>query len=189
MNIKSVLATLAMVTSVIGSAQAATVGGSAASLYSNTGPGLTFTQTVNFLPPVGSVTGGSLSITFNGDFYTGMGEDFQIVVDGVDFGVVGNGNPLDDRFTNASDNFDHDTTATITASIMDSELASMLSDGSVSLFFADIAATGDWIDWVNTFDWQINYTESTQSVPEPATLLLFGAALAGIGAGRKRNRA
>lgn len=166
-------------------ADAATLlSGSSASQYSNDGAGLSFGDTVAYAGAQTGWTQGVFTLTYSGDFETSGGEYFDLSVDGIALGRLSDGDASNDRFDNGSDTTFHDQAVTISAALTDQELTSILADGQVSILFQDITPPGDWIDWVDTFDWSISAAPAP--VPLPATAVLLGAAFGGLGMLRRR---
>ncbi len=186
--LKTMIAATATTVLLAGAAQAATlVSASSASQYSNTGPGLTFTDTVAFGGAATGWTNGLFTLTYSGDFHTPSGEYFTLAVDGLSLGTLSDGNSANDRFDNGTDNTLHDSSHTISAALTDGELASILLDGNVSILFTDLTPPGDWIDWVNTFDWSITADAAPAPVPLPAGMPLMIGGMALL-AGLKRRK-
>ena len=113
-------------------------------------PGWAVTDTAIYSGPDGPFTNGVFTLTYSGDFDTSRLEAWNINLDGVDLGVLSDGNIDNDRFDNASfGDFTLDrTTYSASAPITDVELTSILGDGTVDVKFTDITPPGDWIDFV-----------------------------------------
>ncbi|WP_210735859.1 PEP-CTERM sorting domain-containing protein [Massilia sp. Mn16-1_5] len=134
------------------------------------------------------IGGGTLTFHARGDYtasFSGKADPTEVAygsAEGIDFGVLG----FDDATTRTAYGFD-DNEWSIAFSLSHEDLVALLADGilnvsmrlddDVNLFFPDSAYAGVSFD----------YTPAAE-VPEPASLALFGLALAGIGAARRRKQ-
>ena len=134
--------------------------------------------------------GGTLMFTARGDYSAGSSsasnpkEALNGSAEGIDFGLMG----YDDADTRTQYAFFDDTSWSRSFLLSNAQLTTLLADGVLKV---DSFLTSG----VNVYDpatafagVSFDYTPGAAAVAEPAILSLFGLALAGFGAARRRRR-
>lgn len=173
-------------------ANAAIITGAAASNFSNTGPGWTFSDTGVDLTGGSIFTNGFFTLTWSGDTSPGA-EAFDVTIETVFLGILNSSTNADDRFVKLApwddDVENSDIQGTGTVALTDVELNSILADGIIEVtFHDDLTGPGDWIDWWNQMDWELTYAVIPES--GSAVLLAVGlisGGLAGIIFGKRKK--
>lgn len=147
------------------------------------GPNIAFD---NLVTPTTTTGDATFTFSVRGDL-DATNENVLVSIDGFSLGRALDADPSNDSFDFAGDNGSPNTDVhTGSATISNAVIATLINDGFLNLFF-DFSSTVNFAGSVNELYGSITFDSSVAPVPLPASSVMLGLGLLGLGGLRRRK--